>query len=353
MTDEPLSVLHVAQPTTEGVARCVADLAADQVRRGWAVTVACPPTGDLPAWVADAGAIHRPWSAGRSPGPAVPAEVRRLAKIIRGVEFDLVHLHSAKAGLAGRLALRGRRPTVFQPHAWSFLAVKGVLRRAAIGWERLSARWAQAIVCVSEAERETGEAAGVRAPWRVIPNGVDLSAHAVPTPDDVAAARRALEVPSGPLVVCIGRVGEQKGQDVLLDAWPTVLEEVPAAHLAIVGDGPSLEQLRAREVPGVDFAGRREDVGTWLAAADVVAAPSRWEAGLSLVAMEAMARARSVVTTDVSGMREGLGDGGSPSPSETRTPLLGRSPAGWWIHPWPRARVRGAVVGSRPSTTRL
>jgi hypothetical protein len=46
--------------------------------------------------------------------------------VVEEVRPDLVHAHSAKAGLAGRLAVRGRIPTVFQPHAWSFEAVGGV-----------------------------------------------------------------------------------------------------------------------------------------------------------------------------------------------------------------------------------
>ena len=71
-------------------------------------------------------------------------EARALAGLIGSLAPDLVHLHSSKAGLAGRLALRGRRTTVFQPHAWSFEAVHGAVRAAGIAWERLAARWTHA-----------------------------------------------------------------------------------------------------------------------------------------------------------------------------------------------------------------
>ncbi|NEA48622.1 glycosyltransferase, partial [Streptomyces sp. SID10815] len=71
------------------------------------------------------------------------------------VRPDLVHAHSAKAGLAGRLAVRGRIPTVFQPHAWSFEAVGGATAALALRWERWGTRWAARTVCVSEAERAT------------------------------------------------------------------------------------------------------------------------------------------------------------------------------------------------------
>jgi glycosyltransferase involved in cell wall biosynthesis len=59
----------------------------------------------------------------------------------------------------------------------------------------------------------------------------------------------------------------------------------------------------------VTFHGRSADVATWLAACDVLVVSSRWEAGLTLVAMEAMARARPVVAFATAGMREGLGEG--------------------------------------------
>src|SRR3954452_8749472 len=119
----PFSVLHVSQPVDYGVGRCVAMLVEDQVRRGWEVTVAAPPDGELPAEIARIGAPLVPWPAMRSPGRGVVGEARRLAAAVRRIRPDVVHLHSSKAGLSGRLALRGSVPTLFQTHGWSFLAV--------------------------------------------------------------------------------------------------------------------------------------------------------------------------------------------------------------------------------------
>jgi glycosyltransferase involved in cell wall biosynthesis len=95
----------------------------------------------------------------------------------------------------------------------------------------------------------------------------------------------------------------QKGQQDLLADWPELRARVPGAQLVLVGDGPdrpALERL-AGEMEGVLFAGARTDVPTWMAAADVVAVPSRWE-GMALVPLEAMACARSLVATDVNGV---------------------------------------------------
>ena len=306
-----LSVLHVTQPVDGGVARCVADLVADQIGRGWRVGVACPSGGPLLKAVRSAGADHLVWPARRNPGPRVPAEIRALTRIVSTWSPDLVHLHSSKAGLAGRLSLRGRRPTLFQPHAWSFFAVGGPVRTGALAWERLATRWTDAVVCVSDGERAAGEQAGIQAEWRVVRNGIDLEAFRPASDAERDRARKEAGLGSGPVAVCLGRLSRQKGQDVLVEAWPEVLRRVPDAQLVLVGGGPDEEALRTR----ARVVGEQEDVHSWLAAADVVVQPSRWE-GLAYVVLEAMASGRNVVATDVAGMREALGDTGTIVPPE-------------------------------------
>ena len=223
-----LRILHVSQPTEGGVGRYVADLVADHVARGWDVTVASPTYGELGGSTTDAGARHVPWTAGREPGPATLVDARRLSRIVEAADPHLVHLHSSKAGLAGRLALRGRRPTIFQPHAWSFEAARGLLRTGALVWERRAASWATVILCVSESERERGVEQGIQGRWSVVLNGVDLEAFAEASPEDRTDARRRLELADGPTAVCVGRLCRQKGQDVLLAAWPSVEQRVAA-----------------------------------------------------------------------------------------------------------------------------
>ncbi|GGS17875.1 glycosyltransferase [Streptomyces griseoviridis] len=306
-TDRPRPrVLHITQPVDGGVARVLADLTRAQLAAGLDVVVACPE-GATAAALRSLGADVRPWGAVRAPGPATVTEVRRLSAVIGAVRPDLVHAHSAKAGLAGRLAVRGRIPTVFQPHAWSFEAVRGVAAGLALGWERRGARWAARVVCVSEGERLRGALAGVRARWAVIPNGVDPDRF---SPGPAAPAVRP-PLPAGdgeadgPLVVCVGRLCRQKGQDVLLAAWPRVAEKVPGARLVLVGDGPDRERLAAAAPASVRFAGAVEDPVPWYRAAGLVVLPSRWE-GMALAPLEAMACGRPVVVTDVDGARECL-----------------------------------------------
>jgi glycosyltransferase involved in cell wall biosynthesis len=319
----PISVLHVVQPLTEGVPGWVGILVRDQMQRGLNPAVACPQASDVVRIANKVGAVHVPWEAGRGIGLSVVRETRTLTDIVRSLQPDILHLHSAKAGLVGRLAVRGRRATIFQPQGWSFEAVGGLMRRGALAWERLGARWATVIVCVSEFERERGRHSGIAANWRVISNGVDLEQFTAAGENERRDARHRLGLDETPLVVCVGRLCRQKGQDVLLDAWPTVLGRTRGARLALIGDGPDRSALESRRVRGVVFEGFRRDLEDWLAAADVVVLPSRWE-GMALTMLAAMARERCVVATDVSGAREALGsDAGAVVPVEDPRVLAG------------------------------
>ena len=304
----PLSILHVAQPTDHGVAACVAALARDQVARGWEVGVACPDDGRLPSDVIGAGARHHVWPAERAPHRALARERSALAAAVTASRPEVVHLHSAKAGLSGRLLLRGRIPTLFQPHAWSFDALEGRARHAAVAWERASARWARRIVCCSEDEARHGREERIRSTFEVVPNSVDLDRFGPLDEAERAERRSALGVGDGPLAVCIGRLSHQKGQDLLLAAWPKVVARVPGALLVVVGDGPERAELEAAAagLAGVRLVGASDAVPAWLAAADVAVLPSRYE-GMALGVLEAAASGCSVVATDADGMAEVIG----------------------------------------------
>ncbi|MFI6644660.1 glycosyltransferase [Streptomyces sp. NPDC050504] len=302
------TVLHVVQPGEGGVARVVLDQVAAQTALGLTVVLACPAGTRLAEEAARLDCALVPWPAVRSPARRLVREGRSLARIVASVRPDVVHAHSAKAGLVARAVLRGRVPTVFQPHAWSFEAADSRVCALALRWERWAARWTHRVVCVSEAERRRGERAGIRAPWSVVLNGVDLDRFAVDT--DVRGARRELPalaaLPDDALtVVCVGRLCLQKGQDTLLDAWPRVVERFPGAHLVLVGDGPDEAALRRAAPASVTFAGAVDDTAPWYRAADLVVLPSRWE-GLAVAPLEAMATGRALVVTDVDGARESL-----------------------------------------------
>lgn len=315
-------MLYVAEPTTAGLAQCLADWTAGLAARGWDVSLACPTTG----WLADTCRAHGvtvyPWEARGEPHKGISREFTRLRSVIKRVDPDVVHLNGAKAGFIGRWALHGRRPTVYSPHAWAMEATSGPKATAGLQWERFATRWTDAIIAVSDTEAQTGRDYGIHANYLVARNGVDLTA--VTPATDRGAVRESLGIaPDDAVAVCVGRMWWQKGQDVLLQAWPDVAGNHRQLHL--LGDGPMLDELRAANSgPDVHFHGDVERVESlaWLQAADVVVVPSRWE-GMALVPMESLAMGTPVVASDVPGIREAIGQSefGTLVPPEETEPL--------------------------------
>ncbi len=322
-TRRPLDVLIVAQPTEYGVAICVAQQAKAAVAAGHRVVVACPDSsrGPLAGWIAESGAEHVVLNLQRQPGLADIGAVRQLRRLSTG--RDVVHAHSSKAGAVGRIAVASlppkRRPAmVFTTHFWSW-QVGGRMAPIYLRIERVLARRTDAIVAVSEQEAEVGrEMLGAPADRiRVIPNGVDTKRF---SPDGEAADRGDV-----PLVVCVGRISEQKGQDLAIRAL--ALLESKTARLRLVGDEyPPGQRDRLQHLAselGVDerieWWGKVPDTAPQLRAADVVIAPSRWE-GMSLVFLEAMACGAAMVVSDVAGS-QAVGPSGVIVPVEDHVSL--------------------------------
>jgi glycosyltransferase involved in cell wall biosynthesis len=306
-------ILHVSQPTAAGVAVTVHNLVRHQRACSLDVHLACPDDGWLGSRSLDAGVPVHSWPSSRSPGPSLLGEVRSLRRIIDALDPDVVHLHSSKAGLAGRLVLRGNHLTVFEPNAWSFHPT-GPTQPLARRWECSAGRWTDLYIIISQAEADLGRAAGIRGEFVVVPHGVDPSVYTVADDADRTRARVALALADVPTAVCVGRLCEQKGQDLLFQAWPLVLEQVPEAQLVLVGDGPDGAGLLADAPQRVHFAGNRSDIRSWLAAADLAVSPSRWEAGISIANLEAWSVGRPVVSFDMMGMDTEIGGAGAAVP---------------------------------------
>ena len=150
------------------------------------------------------------------------------------------------------------------------------------------------------------------APVSLIYNGVDLERYSHQEP--CCTLHEEYGMPAdAPIVGIVARLEPEKGHPTLLDAWPLVLREVPAARLLVVGEGSRREALEAQAAElgiagSVTFTGRREDVPAVTAALDVAVLPSYREAqGLSI--LEAMALGRPVVASNVGGIPEMVEDG--------------------------------------------
>lgn len=300
-----MKVLHVSQPSTHGTAHCVLALAKHQAATGHEPVVAAPASALLDS-VARANITSRTWDAGRSFGSNTISEARALAAIISEQQPDVIHLHSSKASLVGRLVIRGKYPTIVHPHAWSFYALSATMAPVGRSIEHWLSRWADLVLCTGSAELRDGVEAGVLTALQNVGNGVDTDTLRPAT----AATRKAARVRLGidlnaRVAVTVGRLCEQKAQLEFVEEWEASKLD-PLDLLVLVGDGPTRAAVQSAAGKQVLLLGERDDVADILAASDVYVQPSRWE-GLSIGLLEAMALDLPVVTTDAGSTADAVG----------------------------------------------
>lgn len=228
-------------------------------------------------------------------------DARALATLVRALRGTaLVHSHSAKAGVLGRVAAKlTRRPAVYTPHGFPFVGeMSSARRRFGIVVERALAPATAALICVCEFERGLARERGLR-PQRiaVVYNGCP------PCPGGDTAA-----MPEGLVVGTISTLRPAKALDVLLDAMPAVVEAVPEAKLVIAGEGPLEAELHALADQlrlDVTWLPYEAPPARYLRGFDVYVLSSAWEA-FPTGPLEAQACGVPQVVTAVGGTRESV-----------------------------------------------
>lgn len=314
-----LRVLHVTEAPSWGVFSLLKEFTREQSSRGYDVHILASHRMQRLD-----GVRQHDWSIIRARPTSYPRGLRELRRTVREVQPDVIHLHSFFGGIFGRLpVLSGLRdiPVVYQPHAWAFNMVQLAKVRVVIqAWERFAGRRTDVMVANCMEEVEEGRSAG--AARAGIPLGIALNTDHFSPVDDVERARLRSELglTAPGVLLCLGRLVKQKGQDQLVMAWEA--NPLPDAELVLVGidETAALEQLAPTQW-GTTLRAVQSvaDVRPWLWACDVLVLPSRYE-GSAVTVPEAMACGRPVVTTSVNGVREEVVDGRHP-PAGAIVPL--------------------------------
>lgn len=237
--------------------------------------------------------------------------------LLRRERPDIVHTHSSKAGILGRLAAAwaGVPVVVHTFHGFGFHSEQPFwVRTFFVALERWMARLSTALIAVSHANRVEALSRGIgrTGQFRLIRSGVDLSLY-------TTLARRR-ESPAGlgvlpheKLIVTIGPFKPQKNLHDFLRAAEIVADRAPEARFLIVGDGAGRSALETRIASTgltgrVVLAGWRRDIPAIMARADVFCMTSLWE-GLPRALVEAMAAGLPCVVNAVDGCRDLVQDG--------------------------------------------
>jgi glycosyltransferase involved in cell wall biosynthesis len=239
--------------------------------------------------------------------PTSVAWLRRLQRLVRDHEIDLVHTHMPVPAALARLVLPRHIAFVHTEHnMWGRYRLPTRLAN------RATYRRNAAVVAVSD-----GVAASITTtpvPVEVVTHGIDTDALRPADDESRRAARAELGIdPDAPVVGTVGNFTVKKDQATLLEAAARLTGEHPGLRVVLVGSGPLEDGLRARArslgiADATVFTGSRDDVFELLPAFDLFALSSRFE-GLPIALLEAMACGVPPVVTRVGGIPEVVTDG--------------------------------------------
>ena len=242
----------------------------------------------------------------------------KLIRTLRKSRCKVLHTHSSKAGILGRLAGRiaGTPVIIHSVHGWSFHEYMSPwLRKTYIFLERWMANSCQALIAVSQKDIEKGLQAGIGRPqqYHLIRSAIPMEQF---DPDgyDRHMIRQSLGIPEDAVVVGnIGRFSPQKNPHDWVRVASLIASREENAFFLLVGDGPMRAEvedhinqagIRKRTI----LTGLRRDVPQLLAAMDIFLLTSLWE-GLPRVIPQAMAMGLPVLANSADGVQEIIQNG--------------------------------------------
>lgn len=241
----------------------------------------------------------------------------RLVLFMRRNSYTVVHTHTSKGGIIGRLAARiSGIPIIIhttQGYAFEDYATSKWERWIFLQIERAATRWCDLIIAANIYDRNLAIETGIVSPDKIVTvkNCIDLeSIDNALLQDDVY---QSLGLMKGKKIIGVmARLSPQKGLPYFIDAIPSVLRSFPSVQILIVGEGDLLLELKEQVkklglVNSVFFAGFRSDWIEVLRVMDIFVMPSLWE-GLPITLLGAMATRRAIVATRIKGIIDVCGD---------------------------------------------
>jgi glycosyltransferase involved in cell wall biosynthesis len=239
-----------------------------------------------------------------------------LVRIFRRHRPDVVHTHTSKAGILGRLAARAASVPVLVHgvHIVPFADVGRLEMHAYLAAERAVQGMTHAFIDVSPAMRDLCIRAGVGSPERhyVVPSGFDLSLFrsAIAPADWRDLLRLRPDDPRPPIVVMLAVFEPRKRHLECLESLPRIVSRFPEARFVFAGDGELRSDIEARIrtlgiARNVVLTGFHPHPEQLIALADVCLLTSSRE-GLPRVLMQYIAGGRPVIAADLPSMDEVL-----------------------------------------------
>jgi glycosyltransferase involved in cell wall biosynthesis len=240
-----------------------------------------------------------------------------IYKFIKKNNIEIVHTHSSKAGILGRLAARLAKvkAIIHTVHGWSFNDYQPSLKRIFFIWlERISANFTHRLVVVSQRDKQRGlnMHIGGEDKYVIISYGIDYSEFSAAKKNQ--GLRREFGIDADDIVVAmVSCFKPQKAPRDFIKLAQLVCRDIPKAKFILVGDGVLRKNIERwiyefNLQERIILTGWRKDVPRILSETDIFVLTSLWE-GLPISVLEAMAAALPIVATNTGGISEIISEG--------------------------------------------
>jgi len=239
--------------------------------------------------------------------------LRDIVRFVNDFDPDVIHTHTAKAGVLGRAAATLTRSPAKRVHTFHGHLLHGYFSptatREVVRIERSLAKHTDRLIAVGDQVRDDLLAVGVGKPeqFRTVPPGVDLG----PIPDRNEARESLGLDPNIPVVCFIGRLTQIKRIDRLAEVIRATSVQLPDVHFVVAGHGSEfglLERMQEKETSNIELLGWYQDVARVLAASDALVLTSDNE-GTPVSIIQAMHAGVPTVSTNVGSVHTLVQDG--------------------------------------------
>lgn len=267
--------------------------------------------------------IHLPVNLEREISPA--KDVKALLQVIKHlkkVKPDIVNFGTPKVSLLGMIAAKilGVKNRIYTCRGFRFEHETGTKKTILVAMEKLTARFAHQIICISKSVQDLGVEQGIFSTDKSLvihkgsSNGIDLERF---NPKLISNAQKhslkqELGLKQDDFVFgFVGRLVDRKGIRELYEAFSNLYNTNQKLQLLVVGpiehsqisDTSLIDKMNQH--PGIHLVGTQKDVPLYLSVMDVFCLPAWWE-GFGNVSVQAAAMGLPVIATDVTGSKDAV-----------------------------------------------
>ena len=228
--------------------------------------------------------------------------LKEIKNIIKELNPDIIHLHSTKAGILGRLAANGKKTKMFyNPHGFSFLKKDDSKIKRIVYWaiEKITAMINKKCTIIGCSKGEYKEALKLNKNSICINNGINIEKIKKETQGLISK-----QINLNDIKICtIGRIGYQKNPHFFNE----IANDFPDIQFTWIGDGELRNELKSQNINITGWKNRKEVIEI-LNAQDIFILTSLWE-GLPLSLLEAMYMKKLCIVSDCIGNRDVIDDG--------------------------------------------